>query len=519
MRWPSFSYLAIVGAAVAGFMVAGDVAARYLIESRQTRHLEELGLIALRRAEDTASYGVQALSDITKASPSCDAATLQGVRLHVYRHSLVKDIRVVQHDASVLCSAFSETLEFDKGWVTRDDMLPVTGRAAMLFRVEQFFGTALGVMVDKSPESGVIAIVGVNGSLLDVMPEVLRDASTVTMRLTDGREIARSRGVGPIAAEATLLQVSTSAIYPLDVAIEVDRAALSRWEQEPYWPIVALGALLGLIFGGLAARSMLRPLTPLEELDRGIAADEIRPYFQPLFDLRTRRIVGAELLARWVKPDGTVIPPMRFIELAEETGRIGPLTWHLLRAGLAELGPTMQADRDFKLSVNVSPRHFVAPRFVDELSDAVRPSGIAPEQIALEITERESFADPAAAARVVAAVRALGFKVALDDVGIGHSGLSQIQLLRADVLKVDKFFVDSLCRDDSARIMVETMVRLAADMNMDVVAEGIEDEEQSRALAACGVATGQGYVMSPPLPGPTFIRFMADQAEPLRRAA
>ncbi|MBX3531717.1 MAG: EAL domain-containing protein [Rhizobiaceae bacterium] len=517
MRWPRLSHLAIVAAVLAGCVGAGDLAGRYLIEIRQAQHIDELSQIALRRAEDTARYGLRALADVTNASADCDAATMQGVRLHVYRHSLVKDIRVVSRDASVLCSAFSETLEFDKGWVTRDEMLDMQDANALMFRVEQFYGTALGIMVDKSPELGVVAIVGLNDSNFDIMPDTLRGASQVELRLANGIRLA-STGEWTEAA-TDVRHVQRSASFPLEISMRIRPEALAQWDRETYWATVGLAALLGMIFGWLAARALLRPLTPLEELDRGIAAGEIRPYFQPLFDLASGNIVGAELLARWIKPDGTVVAPNRFIELAEESGRIGELTWHLMRAGLGELRELMSADKRFKLSVNISPRHFVTPDFVPSLRAVVHGCGVATRQVTLELTERESFEDAARAAEIVAAVHELGFKVALDDVGIGHSGLSQIQRLRADVLKVDKFFVDTLCRDDSARIMVETLVRLAAEMNMDVVAEGIESDEQSRALAQCGVTTGQGYVMSRPLAPDAFRSFMREHPAKAERPA
>lgn len=517
MRWPGLSHLAIVAAVLAGCVAAGDLAARHLVDTRQAQHIDELSQIALRRAEDTARYGLQALSDVTTASPDCDAATMQGVRLHVYRHSLVKDIRVVRHDASVLCSAFSETLEFDEGWVTRGEMVAMQDGKALMFRVEQFYGAALGIMVDKNPELGVVAIVGLNGSNFDIMPEPLRAASQVKLRLSDGIDLAST---GEWAdTEGDIVHVEKSASFPLEVSIRIQRSALALWDRETYWAVIGLAVLLGLIFGWLAARALLRPLTPLEELDRGIAAGQIRPYFQPLFDLASGNIVGAELLARWIRPDGTVVPPNRFIELAEDNGRIGELTWHLLRTGLTELRELLSADKRFKLSVNISPRHFVAPDFLPALREVVRGCGVATRQVTLELTERESFEDAGKAAEIVAAVRELGFKVALDDVGIGHSGLSQIQRLRADVLKVDKFFVDTLCRDDSARIMVETLVRLAAEMNMDVVAEGIESAEQSQALAECGVTTGQGYLVSRPLAPDAFHAFIRQHPREAGRAA
>ncbi|MES1148984.1 MAG: EAL domain-containing protein, partial [Bradyrhizobium guangdongense] len=126
----------------------------------------------------------------------------------------------------------------------------------------------------------------------------------------------------------------------------------------------------------------------------------------------------------------------------------------------------------------------------------------------LELTEREAFADLTCAAAAVKTLRDFGFRVAIDDVGIGHSGLSQIQKLGANILKIDKFFVDSICRDAAAVAVVDMVVRLARELKMTVVAEGIEQHAQLAALVACGVDEGQGYLVSPPLPVTEFIALL-----------
>jgi sensor c-di-GMP phosphodiesterase-like protein len=332
----------------------------------------------------------------------------------------------------------------------------------------------------------------------------------VSLELTDGKTIARTASGDTASFGARPYSFTIkSERFPLQSVIRIDRAALASWNREPLLPILALSALLGALFGVLLARTLLRPKSPLEELDRAIVLGHIRPWFQPIFDLRTGEITGAELLARWVKPDGKVIPPMRFIELAEASGRIQPLTWQLLSTALTELHPLLASNPNFQLSINISPKHFVADGFVQQLRNTASAAGITTRQITLELTERENFDDLDLAAVVVAEVRGYGFKVAIDDVGIGHSGLSQIQRLRADILKIDKFFVDSVNLDATAASMIAMLVRLAREMKMSIVAEGIEDGDQVDALISCGITKGQGYVVSPPLATQPFLEFVA----------
>jgi EAL domain-containing protein (putative c-di-GMP-specific phosphodiesterase class I) len=201
---------------------------------------------------------------------------------------------------------------------------------------------------------------------------------------------------------------------------------------------------------------------------------------------------------------------MNFIPLAESSGRIGPMTWHILSTALKELYPRLHEDKNFKLSFNVAPRHLVSDGFVETLRRIVLAARVSTRQIVLEITERNEFPDLDKAAALVRELRELGFRVAMDDVGVGHSGLSQMNRLGANTIKIDKFFIDTITQDGSAATIVEMLVRLARGLNMTVLAEGIETSEQVEALIACGVEEGQGYIVSPPLPFAKFDELLHD---------
>ena len=142
--------------------------------------------------------------------------------------------------------------------------------------------------------------------------------------------------------------------------------------------------------------------------------------------------------------------------------------------------------------------------FIETLRRVVAGAKVSARQIVLEVTERNELPDLKRAAAVVKELRELGFRVAMDDVGVGHSGLSQMKGLGANTIKIDKFFVDTITEDGSAATIVEMLVRLARDLHMTVIAEGIETVEQVQALIACGVEEGQGYLVSPPLPFAKF---------------
>jgi sensor c-di-GMP phosphodiesterase-like protein len=260
------------------------------------------------------------------------------------------------------------------------------------------------------------------------------------------------------------------------------------------------------VFGVLLTKAR-RAEGPVADLDRALARGEFRPYFQPTFHLTTGAILGCEMLARWVRADGSVVPPMKFIPLAEQSGRIRAMTWQILAIALKELNAHLRQNKEFKLSFNVVPSHLLSEGFVEQLRKIVSEAKVSARQIVLEITERDELQDLGKAAAIVRELRELGFKVAIDDVGVGHSGLSHLKALGANTMKIDKFFVDSI-GDESTLHIVETLVRLAKDLQMSVVAEGIETEQQMQSLRACGVQEGQGYLVAPPLPCAKFIELM-----------
>ncbi|WP_439924015.1 EAL domain-containing protein [Nitrobacter sp. JJSN] len=515
-----FTRIATVVLSAVLFCIAAHVAANALIRAERSRHLRELNDVAMRRSKLAVDFGVAALAELAQRGvTSCDPASLQAVRLQVYQNGFVKDVRIVERDGSVLCSAYSETLEFDNGWASRDEMLPSSDGTALLFRVDQINGVALGLLRDIGEDRALVAIIGLNSSLYDVMPSEIHEGSNVELQLSNGQPIVGYEALhGPLSKDLVDFARSSKQ-YPLKVSIRVSRAAFARWHDEPYWPIMLTGAVLGFVFGVLLDRAMPRASGEESEFDAALAGKEFRPFYQPIFDISSREIVGCEMLARRIRPDGLIVLPAQFIPIAERTGRMAPMTWQLLGSALQELKPFLRRNKYFKVSINIAPRHLMSEGFVDALRAQVLEARVSARQVVLEVTEREELPDLDAAAAVVAALGEFGFRVAIDDVGIGHSGLSQIQRLGASIIKIDKFFIDRLGADPTAGAVIEMLVRLAAELKMTVIAEGVETPEQAVALSDCGVEQGQGYLVAPPLPFDKFIALLDSSPEQAVEAA
>ena len=280
----------------------------------------------------------------------------------------VKDIRLVNRDGSVICSAYSETLEFDNGWAARPDMLRSQENGVLLFRVDQINGIALGVLRDIDDKNSLVAILGINSNLFDIMPAELRGHSEVLLELNTGLEVGHfsQKPRGELADIVSFTHVSTH--HPIHAIVRVERSVLQHWNHEFYWPTLLISAALGMVFGLLLTRATARIEGPVADIDKGLARQEFKPYYQPTFDLRTGAIRGCEVLARWVRADGVIVPPMSFIPLAETSGRIEPMTWQILETALRELHPRLRDDKYFKLSVNIVPHHLVSDGFVEHLA-------------------------------------------------------------------------------------------------------------------------------------------------------
>src|SRR5580692_6839380 len=192
LRWPGIAQTATVTTSLVAFVTGGHFAAKAVIEGEQSRQLEELTDVALRRSEVAVDFGAAALDELARRGPlNCDPASLQAVRLQVYQRSTVKDIRLVDRNGSVICSAYSETLEFDNGLVDRRDMLRSDDRRLLLFRVDQFSGVALGVLRDVGERTSLVAILGINSYVFDIMPAELREHSEVLLEPNNGSDVGQ----------------------------------------------------------------------------------------------------------------------------------------------------------------------------------------------------------------------------------------------------------------------------------------------------------------------------------------
>ncbi len=237
-----------------------------------------------------------------------------------------------------------------------------------------------------------------------------------------------------------------------------------------------------------------------------IEQEEFQLYYQPKADSNLNRITGAEALIRWKRPGFGVVPPDRFITIAEETALIIPLGTWILKTACLQASLWAGKLTGFRVAINLSPLQLLADDFIAVLDRILAETGANPAWIELEVTEGLIMHDIDKASKRLHQIRERGIHVAMDDFGTGYSSLSYLQKLPIQTLKIDRSFIKAYINDpaSSEAAFIKTIVSLGQVLNMKVVAEGVETESQLTLLQSYGCDEIQGYYLSPPLPADEF---------------
>jgi diguanylate cyclase (GGDEF)-like protein len=238
---------------------------------------------------------------------------------------------------------------------------------------------------------------------------------------------------------------------------------------------------------------------------RGLHAEEIVVHYQPIVDLHTQRVSGAESLVRWQHPSMGLLYPDKFLSTVEQTALIGPLTRHVLDRSIAQCVRWRAAGLDLTVAVNLSVRNLSDARLPEDVERMLRRHGLPPQALQLEITESMIMSDPERALATVNQLSQLGVRLAVDDFGTGHSSLANLRRLPIDELKIDRSFVTPMLHDENDLIIVRSTINMAHDLGLKTIAEGVEDNATLTELDELGCDQVQGYHFSKPVPAETFI--------------
>jgi diguanylate cyclase (GGDEF)-like protein/PAS domain S-box-containing protein len=244
-------------------------------------------------------------------------------------------------------------------------------------------------------------------------------------------------------------------------------------------------------------------------LRQAIKEQQFILYYQPQIDVASGALVGAEALIRWQHPQSGLISPLRFIPLAEETGLILPLGEWVLTTACEQLKAWLDAGMPtLTLAVNLSPRQFRQPDLAHRIRAILDAAELDPAHLELEITEGAIMEQGEGAVATLHALKDLGVRLAIDDFGTGYSSLAYLRRFPIDILKIDQSFMRDIPRDVHAMEIAATIVSMARNLHLHVLAEGVENEEQLAFLQLHGCDAFQGYLFSPPVPAVEFQRFL-----------
>jgi sensor c-di-GMP phosphodiesterase-like protein len=510
-----------IGVVLAGPPVAGlNIWLNGLVE-RQGR--DELDLAARRHialSEVRITRAVTTLEDLAaRGVDSCRVAHVDALRQTTFAAIPVKELSIVAPDGRTLCTDVGN--QPDQRKVVTSE--PLAGGSGYLLELVRFGAQSEQWLRIRRPATGggngVAALIPATLFVPQVSPAG-GPLSYHARMLTVGGTLIAEAGESPpgTSRDDSVTTHLSSERYAIRTTMSASPLALVTNQRD----LRALGAIAsGVLALVILALSLLLPRrqhdNPIAEIEHALKAGQFVPYYQPIVDIRSGRLRGAEVLIRWRKPDGTIVPPASFIPLAESSGLIIEVTRALMRRVCQEAGAVLGARPHLKIGFNLTACHFANEEIVGDVRKIFKKSSLKLTQIVLEVTERQPIENLTETRRVVAALQGLGVKVAIDDVGTGHSGLSYMLKLGVDFIKIDKLFVDAIDTERYSTTIIETLVELARNMHMEIIAEGVETFEQVAHLRARGIRKAQGFAFSPPLPGASFLKLL-DAADPAAEA-
>ncbi|MEM9574671.1 MAG: EAL domain-containing protein, partial [Pseudomonadota bacterium] len=428
---------------------------------------------------------------------SCNVGSRSVLDNLVLKSSKIKDVTFRVDNVTCTSSNYLGTLALNNA--ETNEKLFATNRNISFSVSKQEDLTGLVINWNLSETTQVSAFMNMDGIVFDVLPPAISDTSNLEILLADGTMLGFLR-MDPAGTRYDVSLEATSSRFPLSVKLNMPQATFDNWNNQlPLLSIIfGLMGLSGVSF--LVARGIFQTDSGAQSVLRALRNGAIFPYYQPVYCIASGDLIGFEVLARRKGPKGELLSPATFIPTIEKNGWDDKLLEVLVRDSAKNMESIFEGARITTLAFNVTPKQISQDGFVPWFIDLLNETGMPTEGIILEVTEREAIGNLEVLQRNISALRDYDITIAIDDVGTGHNGLSSIHQLRADYLKIDKLFVDGIVMDKHASSLVKMLIEIGAQYGMQIIAEGVETEEQLAALGALGVDEVQGFYMAKPMP-------------------
>jgi sensor c-di-GMP phosphodiesterase-like protein len=455
--------------------------------------------------------------DAVNASPFplCSDEDIARLRTLVFRGHLVKDIGRVRNGALYCSSTMGRVADPSSNGVPADIVTP-SGRSIWLNRPLLSFPGMRGDIT----QSGEANFVAANDAFGHLREAPMTYTTTLTNRITG--KVLRTAGEPLRMTNAEILgekerirrgvlyQSRCSAKFAPCMVVGISLREAAKANASQIGGFVLLGGLAGLALG--LTLSLPRKRSLVTQLRRALRRNLITVVYQPIVDVKTGRIVGAEALARWTDEDGQYIRPDVFVAAAEELGFIGKLTRVVLRLICNELGPFLRENPGFHVNVNIAAADLADAQFLPMLEKLLKKHRIRSQSIGLELTER-STADHHLAISAIGKLRARGHAFYIDDFGTGYSSLSYLNQLSVDAIKIDRAFTDAVGTGSLTAVIVPQILAMAQALDVIVVVEGVERADQSEYFANLDQEIlAQGWHFGEPVPAQALLTLMESKA-------
>nr|WP_319513063.1 EAL domain-containing protein [uncultured Cohaesibacter sp.] len=500
---------------------AAHIAMRDYLLTRGERFLDQTGQRTLVRAEAFVQQAIDVFSALPHFRvPVCDNDLQERLRGMMLRHSGLHDVGLIYNGEYMYCSSIKESTSFQptssQVFGTADHLSfravrdSLTGKDGLLvqWHITEFVSMGGFILVENFVPQGM------QTDYADFyrISFKLKNSEIITESTPDSRLREKAPFYtfepDPNWVKDLITREVTSGRYPLTVSVALPFSAV--WESfgGVMRVVDGLGILTGALIMFFFVRMGLRKPDPYVSLEQAIKRREFVPYYQPILDIQSGKLAGCEVLVRWSKPDGTILSPGHFIDVAEDSGLALSMTALLMEQVAKDLSESYAKYPDLKVALNLFNKHFEDLAIVREVEQVFGNSGVRFEQLVLEVTERLPLENLDRARAIIARLQGLGIRVALDDAGTGHGGFAYLQKLGMDIIKIDKLFVDAITAETETVPIIDSLSQMAKGMDMVVVAEGVETDEQLDYLRRSGIDEAQGFLFSPALPASAYLQLV-----------
>jgi EAL domain-containing protein (putative c-di-GMP-specific phosphodiesterase class I) len=487
-------------AAIAAFLPV--LAVDYLLDSyvrvRERAQLQHSVDAATSSIQTMVYDAIASLRRVLADSPSlCTPTFIANVHKQIESSLHLKQVLVENADGVQYCDAFGRQVTYSA--LSEELSIPGNTETVSVAKIGELEMPVLKITQAFGSSRLVSAFVPILGSSAESLLFGLKPTAMVRLSLTNGIDILTAGDSS--AFDNRGAEFVTAQAFAGEFPIRAEAAVPFAMVRADYGDLDASFTVIACLMSGaflvLSLQYVRRSQVPAFDLERAITAGELKPYYQPVINLRTGALAGCEVLCRWEKRSGEIVPPGAFIDYAEVTGLAIPMTVSLMQQVRADLAEVCRDMPDLKISFNLFDGHFRDGTIVDDVQAIFSGSSISFRQLVFEITERRPIDNSMQAQSVIAGLHALGCRLAMDDAGTGHSNLAYMQTLGIDVIKIDRVFVDMIKPETKQVPVLDALIAMARDLGTEIIAEGVETEAQALYLRGRGVVMAQGFLFAP----------------------